>query len=718
MIKIKQLVLICCTVLTSASTFSQTSLTLVNSYSISDDVSEPSGLTYDKINNQLFAVSDTGNIYRLSITGNLLDTYNFSGDLEGISTYNTPNTLLVAIEDTYQIVEYNYITGNSTFHTMNYDNQGDSGSGIEGVAYNSNSGEIYFLNEKDPGALIVANNNFDVIKEFELSFADDYSASHYVEETDELWLGSDNSSAIYRCRTNGEVIESFEMSINDDELEKIEGIAVDYDNQLLYIVTDEGGELLIYDINTEDETPTNTLTTSTLNEFDANGASQIITVTSNIDWSVSENSDWISVNKTSGSNNDSVTITTNKNSSTNSRSDIINISGSEITRSILVTQAGAENTNSNYITIPSLIEAEDYQTQSGIKTEDTQDIGNGKNVGFIDTDDFLTYNINVPVSGVYTINFRVASKVNDINFDIYSENSIIGSISTNTTSNWQIWKTVSKTMTLIEGEQTIKLIATGSGWNINWLEFSEIENNEEPINPTGSCEEGTNLSLNSSIIDFSSEQNSTNTVQNIINNSTENRWSAQTFPQYVTVDLGNQYDINEINLVTFQNRDYQFIIDGSTTSATNGFFTLVDASENSSEGPITENFPTQTVRYVRLTITGANSYTGEWTSISKFEIICAGTSANKKLFTEDNNLITVNTYPNPFTETITIGLNNYTQEIMSIQLVDLSGNIIVNQIVVDNELSLKNLNNINPGIYLMQLFNTENQIIKVIKVIK
>ena len=55
---------------------------------------------------------------------------------------------------------------------------------------------------------------------------------------------------------------------------------------------------------------------------------------------------------------------------------------------------------------------------------------------------------------------------------------------------------------------------------------------------------------------------------------------------------------------------------------------------------------------------------------------------------------------------------------MSIQLVDLSGNIIVNQIVVDNELSLKNLNNINSGIYLMQLFNTENQIIKVIKVIK
>ena len=111
MTQIKQLVLALCSVLTSTVALSQTTLTLANSYSISDDVSEPSGLAYDKINNQLFSVSDTGDIYRLSTTGRLLDTYDLSGDLEGVFTYNTPNTLLVAIEDTYQIIEYNYVTG-------------------------------------------------------------------------------------------------------------------------------------------------------------------------------------------------------------------------------------------------------------------------------------------------------------------------------------------------------------------------------------------------------------------------------------------------------------------------------------------------------------------------------------------------------------------------------------------------------------------------------
>lgn len=78
--------------------YSQTTLTLLNSHSISDDVEEPSGLAFDILNNQLFCVSHSDDIYRLSTTGNLLETYDFSGDLEGVSMYKASNTLLVAIE--------------------------------------------------------------------------------------------------------------------------------------------------------------------------------------------------------------------------------------------------------------------------------------------------------------------------------------------------------------------------------------------------------------------------------------------------------------------------------------------------------------------------------------------------------------------------------------------------------------------------------------------
>jgi 6-phosphogluconolactonase (cycloisomerase 2 family) len=63
-----------------------------------------------------------------------------------------------------------------------------------------------------------------------------------------LWIGSDDSSRVYKCNLDGSVIESFSISANGSSLNKLEGIAIDHENQLLYAVTDEGQELLVYEI--------------------------------------------------------------------------------------------------------------------------------------------------------------------------------------------------------------------------------------------------------------------------------------------------------------------------------------------------------------------------------------------------------------------------------------------------------------------------------------
>lgn len=232
--------------------FCQTSLSFVDRFDISGFVAEPSGLAYNKLTNELFTVSDANNIYRMSITGVHLNTYTFAGDLEGITMYSIPNTLLVAIENTYEIIEYNYMTGNTVSHTMNYTNSGSTNSGIEGVTHDSNTGNIYFLNEKNPGALIIADSNFVVTNEYVLTYAGDYSASYFVEETGFLWLGSDMESTIYKCNTNGSVIETFPITqdgtLGGDPLGKLEGIAIDYANNFLYIVSDAGQFLYVYKI--------------------------------------------------------------------------------------------------------------------------------------------------------------------------------------------------------------------------------------------------------------------------------------------------------------------------------------------------------------------------------------------------------------------------------------------------------------------------------------
>ena len=128
----------------------------------------------------------------------------------------------------------------------------------------------------------------------------------------------------------------------------------------------------------------------------------------------------------------------------------------------------------SYVSIPALIQAEDYSTQSGTRTEATTDNDGGRNVGYIDNGDYLTYNIDVPTTGEYKIDFRVASRSNDSEFDVYQGDDKLTSIDKEVTGGWQTWKTTSKTVSLDAGKQTITVSSTVTGWNLNWIEFTLV----------------------------------------------------------------------------------------------------------------------------------------------------------------------------------------------------------------------------------------------------
>ena len=125
-------------------------------------------------------------------------------------------------------------------------------------------------------------------------------------------------------------------------------------------------------------------------------------------------------------------------------------------------------------TIPGKIEAEDYSTMSGIQTQTTSDVGGGLNVGWIDVGDWLDYDVNVLNAGTYTVKFRVASASENIKLDLKDGNTVLTSVNEPTTGGWQNWTTVSKTIELTAGVQTLRVEATGSSWNFNWLEFDYV----------------------------------------------------------------------------------------------------------------------------------------------------------------------------------------------------------------------------------------------------
>ncbi len=132
--------------------------------------------------------------------------------------------------------------------------------------------------------------------------------------------------------------------------------------------------------------------------------------------------------------------------------------------------------NDCFISIPGLVEAEDYESQNGIQTENTADTGGGSNIGFIEDGDYTEYKINADIAGVYTVNFRVASASQGGSITISSNGVNLETVTVSGTGGWQNWQTITTTITLPEdGVQDIKLEYNGGNgflFNINWIDFT------------------------------------------------------------------------------------------------------------------------------------------------------------------------------------------------------------------------------------------------------
>lgn len=124
---------------------------------------------------------------------------------------------------------------------------------------------------------------------------------------------------------------------------------------------------------------------------------------------------------------------------------------------------------------PIVIEAESYTHMLGIQTETCSDTGGGLNVGWIDTNDWLSYaSVNIPKSGYYEVRFRVASASGSgvLQFERSGGTQIYGSTSIPNTGGWQKWQTVTQVVYLEAGAQGFGIKALSGGFNINWLSIT------------------------------------------------------------------------------------------------------------------------------------------------------------------------------------------------------------------------------------------------------
>lgn len=118
------------------------------------------------------------------------------------------------------------------------------------------------------------------------------------------------------------------------------------------------------------------------------------------------------------------------------------------------------------------IEAENWAVQSGVQTESCSE--GGQNVGWIDANDWIVWNVNLPSSGTYTVEYRVASLNGGGNLQLEKAGGspVYGTRTVPNTGGWQNWTTVSHNVNLNGGAQQIAIKALSGGWNINWLKIS------------------------------------------------------------------------------------------------------------------------------------------------------------------------------------------------------------------------------------------------------
>nr|WP_280174021.1 beta-1,3-glucanase family protein [Aquimarina spongiae] len=131
------------------------------------------------------------------------------------------------------------------------------------------------------------------------------------------------------------------------------------------------------------------------------------------------------------------------------------------------------------------IEAENYVIESGIQTEACSE--GGLNVGWIDANDWLVWDVTIPRTGSYSVEYRVASPNTGgrLQFEKGGGIPVYGALDIPNTGDWQNWTTIQHVVNLESGEQQIAIKALTDGWNINWLRITKVESNVR-LNPENS----------------------------------------------------------------------------------------------------------------------------------------------------------------------------------------------------------------------------------------
>jgi hypothetical protein len=240
----------------------------------------------------------------------------------------------------------------------------------------------------------------------------------------------------------------------------------------------------------------------------------------------------------------------------------------------------------------------------GVDLEACTDTGCGDDIGWTAAGQWFRYTVKVATAGTYTVSLRLASPsgvTDGLHIASSSGANLSGNINVPSTGGWQTWTTVTASVTLPAGQQTLTVDQDNAGWNLHYLAFAAATT-------------ATNLALNAPV--SASSYTQSYVPGNAVDGDTSSYWESTdgVWPSTITVNLGSVQTLGSMTIdlppsTAWSTRTQTLSVLGSTNGSS--FTTLVGSATytwNPSTGnTVTIQLPSGTSdQYVQLSFT-ANS---------------------------------------------------------------------------------------------------------------
>jgi len=235
-------------------------------------------------------------------------------------------------------------------------------------------------------------------------------------------------------------------------------------------------------------------------------------------------------------------------------------------------------------------------------TEDTSAPGGAYDMGWTNPGQWFNYTVEVATAGTYTVSFRVASPygiTDALHITNSSNTNLTGSVAVPNTGGYETWTTVTATVTLPAGEQTLTVDQDSNGFNFHYMAFATGSSGGTPPGGGGSgayCGT-TDLAMDQPTTASSVQASSDYLPYYATDGDPGTRWSSlSSDPQWLEVDLGTPTAICSVGILWETAYATAFSIQVSNDNST---WTTVYSTTTGAGGQ--ETFPiSTTARYIRM----------------------------------------------------------------------------------------------------------------------